>query len=387
MSTEQARYRWPRGIGGRSPAPVLLVAMAAIVALSCADSPLELRQAESLAQAQADGGHTWRAGASPTWHGYHAPALTHEFEDSELTVCAEWSDEYLLTRDGGQYAGIDFFSFEIGWWTEGASGWSRATVRNEAGTRRGCLVLWAEEDALVELTVKGMARAGTGRLTSTHHTVTWYGGIDLAAQASGDGHPLADVKVLYFTDFVPSTDQILGGLEALAAEGLIELTVATSRGDLIARLDDAPDVVVYFNQYLGFGSTDAAALVSWIGQGGRLVFADWEHKFADLMAALQAKRAADNGGMNGNNLVFSDARLTDGVQQPMLLASDVWGGYSHGLAADGGGVSACTFDNGRSCTVQGNEGRTAILGFKNDVITESDGHNLIRNLLLVVVDS
>lgn len=386
MSTEQARYRWPWGIGGRNPALVLVVAVAAMVAVSCADSPLELSQAESLAQVQqADAGHTWRAGASPTWHGYDAPAVTHDFEDSSLTVCAEWADDFLFTRDDGRHAGIDFFSFEIGWWTEGASGWTRASVRNEAGTRQGCVVLPAEEDASVELSVKGMARDGSGRPTSTHHTVTWYGAIDLAE--SGETSPLAGAKVLYFADFVPSTDQFLSGLEALVAEGLIELTVATSRGDLIARLGDGPDVVVYFNQFLGFNGADAAALVNWIEQGQRLIFADWEHKYADLMAALEALRAVDGGGTNGNDLVFSDARLAEGVQQPMPLSSPDWGVYSHGLAAQGGGVSACTFDNGRSCTVLGNEGRTAILGFKNDVVTESDGHNLIRNLLTVVLDS
>lgn len=388
MSTEQARYRWPRGIGGRNPALILVVAMAAIVGASCADSPLELAPAEALAQVQADG-HTWRAGASPTWHGYHAPAVTHEYDGSVVTVCTEWADDYLFTRDGGRYAGIDFFSFDLGW-SVADGGWQRASVRNEAGTRRGCVAVEADEDDSIELTVKGMARDGSRRPTSTHHTVSWYGSLAVTAgseepeEPAPPADPLEGTTVLYFTDYVVGTDHIRGGLQALADAGLIGLVVASSRSNMMDRLLDQPDVVVHFNQDAEPSSAQWGPLVNWVQDGNRLILADWQRN-ATILGALEA--TGGSGAWNGDALVISDDRLAEGVQQPMPLLNPGWGGYSFGIGAAGDGVSACTFNNGSSCMVLGNEGRTVALGFLADVVTEGDAHNLIENLLRVVTDS
>jgi hypothetical protein len=403
MSTEQARPRWRWGFGVRNPALILLVAVAATGTMSCVDSPLEVVQAEALAEAQlqlaeaqvqADN-HTWRAGASPTWHGYHAPAVTASLEEASAALCVSWADDFLFTRDDGKYAATDFFSFELSWRAESAASWTRASVRNEAGSRGGCVALEAEAGETVEYTVKGMARFGTGRMASTHHTVAKHDETALSdgsdpgdPGAPGDpSDPLQGATVLYYVDHVPDgeTDQIRAGLEALAAEDIIQLTVASSRPDLMAGLANNPDVVVHFNQDEEHSNGAWTQLVDWVAAGNRLVLADWQNN-ATMLAALEAAPA--NGG-NGGGLVFSDDRLTEGVQQPMLLSSDSWFFYTLPLVPTGDGVSVCAFENGNGspCMVLGNEGRTAAVGFLADVMSASDGRNLIRNLLRVLMDS
>jgi hypothetical protein len=401
MSTEQARLRWPRGIAVRFPALILMFALAAIVTTSCADSPLDLRHADALAEAQlqaeaelqAEANHTWRAGASPTWHGYHAPDVTASLGAASVALCAEWSDDSLFSRDDGKYAETDFFSFDLSWRVGGANGWTSASVRNEAGSRAGCVGIDAAEDNLVEYTVKGMAKFGTGRLTSTHHTVAKHDEVVVGGGSGGpDGggsatpaDPLDGAKVLYFTDNLEGPDNILAGLQELEAGDLIVLTVAGSRSDLMIHLADNPDVVVHFNQNDHPSDSEWAPLVAWVGEGNRLILADWQAN-ATILGAMEATGA--NGG-NGGGLVFSDDRLTEGVQQPMPLSPDYWINYALPLAPAGDGVSVCAFDveNGNSCMVLGNEGRTAAVGFLADVVTASDGLNLIRNLLRVVLDS
>jgi hypothetical protein len=394
MSTEQARPRWRLGNGVRTPALILMVAVAATVTMSCVDSPLEVVQADALAaaQLQADN-HTWRAGASPTWHGYHAPAVTASVGEPSAALCVSWADDFLFTRDGGKYAATDFFSFDLSWRAESAASWSSASVRNDAGSRGACVTLDAEAGETIEYTVKGMARFGTGRLASTHHTVAKHDETALSDGSDpgdpGDpgapSDPLQGATVLYYVDYVADTDQIRAGLEALAAEDIIQLTVASSRTGLMAGLANNPDVVVHFNQNDEHSNGAWTPLVDWVAAGNRLILADWQRN-ATMLAALEAAPA--NGG-NGGGLVFSDDRLTEGVQQPMQLSSDSWFSYALPLAPTGDGVSVCAFENGNgsSCMVLGNEGRTAAVGFLADVMSASDGRNLIRNLLRVLMDS
>jgi hypothetical protein len=394
MSTEQARFRWYRGNGMRNPALILLVAVAATTTLSCADSPLDVAHGEALAEAQlqAEANHTWRAGASPTWHGYHAPVVTASLGESSVALCAAWGDDFLFTRDGGKYAATDFFSFDLSWQTEGAS-WSSASVRNEPGSQEGCVVVDAAEDEVVEFTVKGMAKFGTGRMSSTHHTVAQHGELVISG-GSGDpddggsaapADPLEGARILYFTDFVLGTDHILGGLQALAAEGLLELTVATSRSDLMARLADNPDAVIHFNQNTSLTNGAWTQLVDWVVAGNRLILADYQ-KNATILAALEATGVSTG---NGGGLVFSDERLSDGVAQPMQLSPGRWINYALPLAPSGDAESVCAFGDGAgsSCMVLGNGGRTAAVGFLADVVQQSDAHALIRNLLRVVLGS
>jgi hypothetical protein len=197
--------------------------------------------------------------------------------------------------------------------------------------------------------------------------------------------PLVGATVLYFTDYVLGTDHILGGLLALAAENIIELTVAGSRWGLMEGLADNPDVVVHFNQDDELLSAAWTPLVDWVEAGNRLVLADHQRN-ATMLAALEA--AGANGG-NGGGLTFNDERLTEGVQQPMLLSAESWGIYALPLAPTGDAVSVCAFDNGNgsSCMVLGNEGRTAAVGFLADVVQQSDAHALIRNLLRVLMSN
>jgi hypothetical protein len=395
MSTEQARLRWRLGNGVRTPALILMVAVAATATVSCADSPLDLMHGEALveAQVQAEANHTWRAGASPTWHGYHAPAVTASLGESSVALCAAWADDFLFTRDGGKYAATDVFRFDLSWKTGGAN-WMSASVRNDPGSQEGCVVVDAAEGDLVEYTVKGMARFGTGRMSSTHHTLAKYGEL-VVSGGSGDpdddgpstpGDPLEGARILYFTDFVLGTDHILGGLQALAAEGLLQLTVAASRSDLMERLaDNPPDAVIHFNQNTSLTNAAWTQLAEWVGAGNRLILADHQLN-ATILAALEATGLSTG---NGGGLVFTDERLKDGVAQPMQLSPGRWFNYALPLAPMGEGKSVCAFGDGEgsSCMVLGNDGRTAAVGFLADVVEESDAHALIRNLLRVVLGS
>jgi uncharacterized protein YjdB len=219
---------------------------------------------------------------------------------------------------------------------------------------------------------------GTARIVATSEPFA-----DTATVTVEEGEIIFGSSVLYFTDYTAGTDRILTGLEELAEEGIIDLTIAQkgNRDDLLARMSDNPDIVVYFNQNTSLRTIDRDSLVAWVQSGKRLIYSDWTRN-AVVFAAMEA---APGQRVNESSLTFLDDRLAEGVQQPMPLMNPGWGIYSTGLIPIGDAVSVCSFPSGESCLVYGNQGRTVTVGFLNDTVTEEDGRNFGRNLLRIVV--
>jgi hypothetical protein len=246
---------------------------------------------------------------------------------------------------------------------------------------------WSSSDETVA-TVDGdglatAIAAGTTTITATAGAVN--GSAALAVTEPTPEDIIWGADVLYFTDFVVGADRVRGGLETLRDEGIITLTVATSRDDALARMDTGGhEVLVYFNQNTGLRSQDVTGLVGWINAGHKTIYSDWTWN-TTVLAALETRQGAS---ANQQPLTLLDDRLAVGVQNPMPLANTGWGVWSTGLAPAPGtdAVSVCAFPNGDSCLVYGNAGRTATVGFLNDTVTETDGRNFTRNLLRIVVE-
>jgi hypothetical protein len=262
-----------------------------------------------------------------------------------------------------------------------------ATVRDAGGNVvAGATVDWSSDDEDVA-TVDGSGNSrgvapGIARISASYGDVR--ADATLTVEARTPEVIIWGATVVYFTDFSLGTDQVLAGLRELAEEGVIELTVETTRAGLRARLADDPDVLVYFNQNWWLEAADVTSLVNWIQAGNKMIYSDWTRN-STVLAALET---ASGSGHNQSSLTFSDLRVAEGVQQPMPIVNPGtgWNIFSTGLAPVGGAVSVCTFPSGESCLVYGNQGRTVTVGFLNDTVTPTDGRNFTRNLLRLVVE-
>lgn len=200
---------------------------------------------------------------------------------------------------------------------------------------------------------------------------------------------LYGAEVLYFTDYALGTDTMRMGLLELEADGLIELTIASTRAQVRTALVSStpPDIVVYYNQNEVMGSTDVTALASWVYSGGRLIHTDWYAGFSmwddRVFTALQARYT----GPDNESWATLDVSLRDGVRTPMPLSNPGWSYYTMGMGTRPGGVSQCTFPSGASCLINGNGGRTFAVGFLNDTVSTTDGRNFARNLLTRTMES
>jgi len=170
---------------------VAAVTLAAFGAVACsdADSPTAVDFGSEEAQseeAQSEGAqhdsHTWQSGESGTWHGYHAPSIAHNQDDSLL--CATWDDDFLFTRKGGEFEDADHFSYgfeiEVG---DEWEGFGEANGKKSEDGLTGCVDLSSLDDGTYRFRVKGMAKDGTGQSTTTHHTESWVGEITIGTDA------------------------------------------------------------------------------------------------------------------------------------------------------------------------------------------------------------
>lgn len=262
-----------------------------------------------------------------------------------------------------------------------------ATVYDQHGdVMVGQTVAWSSsDDDVATVDADGLATghaAGSTTITAAIGAVS--GTATLTVQAQTPEDIIEDAAVLYFSDFALGTDQVLAGLQELAGEEVIDLTVATTRDEALAAMAGDHDVLVYFNQNTQMRPEDVAGVVAWVEAGKRTIYSDWTWN-TTVLVALQSQRGTSS---NQQPLTFLDDRLAVGVQNPMPLTNPGWGVWATGLAPAGGtdAVSVCSFPTGDSCLVYGNEGRTATVGFLNDTVTATDGRNFIRNLLRIVVE-
>lgn len=167
-------------------APVLLPL--AFVAIAACDDTVTAPAPLAPDALPAFDGHVWQAGNGSAWHGYTAPAVVHWVDGNDVTLCATWTDE-----DGPD---TDFYSFDARYLLDGDVEWSdERSARGDADGADACLTFEDLEDGKYTFSVVGMARAGTGQTTTTHHTDAWEGEVQVgglvwtahlvAASASG----------------------------------------------------------------------------------------------------------------------------------------------------------------------------------------------------------
>jgi hypothetical protein len=187
-------------------------------------------------------------------------------------------------------------------------------------------------------------------------------------------------RVLYYVDgFADLEDPYV--LDALWANGYlvrkVEDTAAFEDGLRLGGIDlavlliqeDRPDL-------------DLLAIDGFVEAGGRMIVADWRQDDG-LAASLEARYAGDT------NLVSADldeGSLSEDLPPTIRLTNPGWNVFSMGLEVDGRGVSVCTFEQGDSCLVLGNGGRTALLGFVADALPLDQGETFFRNLTALLLD-
>jgi alpha-tubulin suppressor-like RCC1 family protein len=162
----------------------IIATAAALAAAACTDVPTQ--PAPDAPRFSADASHTWAAGGGSAWHGYHAPELAYDAAAQPLVLCATWSDASLFERDGGQYADTDFFAYDFFRQTNDTGEWELiGSASSRVGAQPGCHAVEENPTGTHTFRVTGMARHGTGRQTTTHHT------LPATAEVTTGGNPPA----------------------------------------------------------------------------------------------------------------------------------------------------------------------------------------------------
>ena len=196
-------------------------------------------------------------------------------------------------------------------------------------------------------------------------------------------------SVLYFADLTLETDAVLAGLEDLEEEGVISLVVGESEfegasdfAELAAGADF--DVVIYFNQNeFVIPEDDRSVLQGRLSEGRATIFANWSTSEPNLLDLFEAERT---GSTNSAMADLIDERLGSGFGSPLELSSSGWvAGFSYGLAPTGTAVSVCVFEQGDSCGVLGNDGKSLLFGFLNDSFRYWEGKELVANAIYLVL--
>ncbi|WP_111641644.1 type 1 glutamine amidotransferase family protein [Marinimicrobium alkaliphilum] len=208
--------------------------------------------------------------------------------------------------------------------------------------------------------------------------------VELTSEAVVSG-----ASVLYWADGISSDaegDVFLAGLEVLYGSGFIELTVATDGPDLLHEVESGEyDVIVLFAQSNPLSSNYHDPIVDWVENDGRLIFGTYTESSDDgLFAALET---TVSGSANHDTISFTSPRSRYGLSPELALFTLPWNTHSLGLEPLGDGVSICQFDDGDSCAVLGNEGRTLQVGVLSDVFPAEEGDQIVVNLLATLLES
>ena len=187
-----------------------------------------------------------------------------------------------------------------------------------------------------------------------------------------------DFDVLYYYDLYLDSSYSTSLVNGVEADGHV-VTETTSAATFDTELaSGAYDVAIVLVQD-GAVAIDTTAFETFIADGGRAVFVDWTRT-----ASIATVFDASYTGVTGESSADLSGSMTTGITDPMTLTNPGWGTFSFGLTAETGGTSSCTFGNGDSCLVFGNEDRTAILGFLADTLPQADAEQFWINLMAVI---
>lgn len=201
-------------------------------------------------------------------------------------------------------------------------------------------------------------------------------------------HPMYLLKektVLHYQDD-PMLPEFREALEELDAEGAFDLRIVTTEAELETELASGDIDVAIVQIHDGFiGAVAETAITNWVDEGGRLVFSTWNTSEDVIPPALGADFGADQNLLAAQ---FSDLQV--GWQLPSTLAINnpsTLSVFSLGVEPQGDATSVCTWENGESCAVIANGGRTLMVGFLYTAADASVHRQLAFNLLGYVSQS
>jgi hypothetical protein len=142
-------------------APIAALALAA-----CADMPTAPEMPLS-ADGLTSSASVWQAGNGRAWHGYDAPTLSYDIDGRNVTLCASWTDDENFDRSS-----TTFYSFDFLLQNEETGDWDKLdSARGDESGNDACLLVEDLEDGTYLFAANGMARVGSGRNTTTNHTL------------------------------------------------------------------------------------------------------------------------------------------------------------------------------------------------------------------------
>ncbi len=253
---------------------------------------------------------------------------------------------------------------------------------------------WSTSDATVAtVSSTGLVAAladGDVTITATSRfDATKSGSVDIAVS-----NVLRGATVLYYVDDLVGTDAALTALNDAAAR-FDAVVVQTDDANFVADLEDEPDLVVYLRQDDDGIPDDAeVALLDWVDNGGALVFTSWDYFGTDVATQLAAMEAVATGSENYSSMEVEEPALGAGLSTSTISVvnpDDMWGTFSMGLQATGGGVELAHFYDGApelttgAALVSGNGGKTMVIGFLSDTVDGIDGARLLRNIFEYVM--
>ena len=122
---------------------------------------------------------------------------------------------------------------------------------------------------------------------------------------------------------------------------------------------------------------DLSTLSNHLASARRAWLIDWSQDGA--LAALF--EGTYTGIPNLNPVTIENDSLADGVENPLPLQNPGWNTWSWAITPTGDAESVARYDNGNSALVWGNEGRSALIGFTADSVSESNAQRFFENLL------
>lgn len=172
------------------------------------------------------------------------------------------------------------------------------------------------------------------------------------------------------------TDNFLEVLANLNDRSIISLTEATA-DTIVDNLNNGDfDLVIYSEPNLTIPGTHVTALTDWVSAG---------------KSAIMSTYGTSNGVRNifQSNYLGSNqsiARLTDNVVGLYLTNMPItntggWGSFSAQLEPVDSAYSVCSWENGTSCAIVGNDGKTVDLGILVDSLSLEDAKILVPNLI------
>ncbi len=146
--------------------------------------------------------------------------------------------------------------------------------------------------------------------------------------------------VLYFQDS-DATPEFMDTLQALEAEGVLELFHTTDASEFETLLEEERiDVVFYMIQRFPINEESANRLADWVSDGGRLIYTTWNTDDTTVPTALEAEFS---GATNLEQASFDNLYLGWQLDDPSDVTNPAtWTTYSRGLTPTDQGLSVCT---------------------------------------------